>query len=146
MDMLEPTTDRQTLVQPDTTVPTDTPTSAAAKKTTEGLVTDDDVGKYVAVYYSCQKPSYYWGKITKVFSDDDDTDVTAVEVDFLQKKTLTSDPKLLTWCEKIRKEVLVVETKYIIWGPVFADIISKGLLRFPDVEATARLQKDQLTD
>ena len=83
-----------------------------------------------------------------MFSDDDDTDVTAVEVDFLQKKTLTSDPKLLTWCEKIRKEVLVVETKYIVWGPVFADI-SKGLLRFPDVEGTARLQKfkkDQLTD
>ena len=67
-DMLEPTTDtpdRQTPVQPDATVPTDTPTTAAAKKTTKGLVTDDDVGKYVAVYYSCPKPSYYWSKITR---------------------------------------------------------------------------------
>ena len=81
------------------TVPTDIPTAAAdietpppVDKTSKGLVNDNDIGKYVAIYYSDPRPCYYWGKITKVFSDDDETDINAVEVDFLKKKTITSDP------------------------------------------------------
>ena len=117
---------------------------------TEGRATDDshplctiedsDVGKHVAVYYTDRTSHYYWGKVTKVFSRDEDTDVTEVEVDFLQKKTISSDPSAWTWTEKKVKEVLVVETKFIIYGPVTPDI-RKNIFTFPVVQGTASLQK-----
>ena len=103
-------------------------------------IDDADVHKYVAVYYSDPKPQYYWGKLTKVFSTDEDTDVTEVEVDFLQKKTISSDPSAWTWVEKKVKEVLVIDVKFIVFGPVVPEI-KKNVFTFPDVQATASLQK-----
>ena len=91
-----------------------------------------DIGKYVAVFYTDPKPHYYWGKLTKVFATDKDTDVTEVEVDFLQKKTLSSDPSAWTWKDKKVKEVLIVNTKFIVYGPVVPDS-KKDVLIFPDV-------------
>ena len=40
---------------------------------------------------------YFWGKVTKVFSYDEESDIAQIEVEFLQKKTVTSDPTRLTW-------------------------------------------------
>ena len=39
----------------------------------------------VAVLYTEPKPHYYWGKLTKVFSDNGDTDMTLIEVHIYKK-------------------------------------------------------------
>ena len=52
----------------------------------------DDINKYVSVFYSEPKPYYCWGKITKVFSNDEDTAIDQVEVDFLRRKIISSCP------------------------------------------------------
>ena len=49
-------------------------------------IEDEDVGKYVAVYYTDPKPYYCWGQIRKVFSNDEESTVEKIEVDFLHKK------------------------------------------------------------
>ena len=49
-------------------------------------IEDEDVGKYVAVYYTDPKAYYCWGQIRKVFSNDGESAVEKIEVDFLRKK------------------------------------------------------------
>ena len=105
-----------------------------------GIIEDADIHKYVAVYFSHPKPHYFWGKIVKVFSSDEETEVTQVEVDFLQKKTISSDPSAWTWAEKTVKEVLIIDTKFIVFGPLLPDI-RKNMFHFPDVEAMASLRE-----
>ena len=68
----------------------------------------DSIGQYVAVLYTEPRPQYYWGIVTKTFSDDEETNVMKIEVDFLQKKTLSSDPSLWTWTEKTKKDIDIV--------------------------------------
>lgn len=105
-----------------------------------GTIEDADIYKYVAVYYSHPKPHYFWGKIVKVFSSDEETDVTQVEVDFLQRKAISSDPSAWTWAEKVVKEVLIIDTQFIVFGPVLPEV-KKNIFRFPDVQAMASLRK-----
>lgn len=109
-------------------------------KPTLCAVDDADVGKYVAVYFSNPKPQYYWGKVIKTFSTDEDTDVTQVEIDFLKKKTISSNPSDWTWTDQKVKEIIVVDTKFLIYGPVIPDI-RKNIFIFPDVQATASFHK-----
>ena len=40
------------------------------------------------------KPQYYWGKMTKMFSNDDDTEMTQIDVTFLPKKKKQSQVSL----------------------------------------------------
>ena len=102
-------------------------------------IDDADVDKYVAVYFSHPKPHYFWGKIVKLFSNDEEADVTQVEVEFLKKK-ISSDPSAWTWAEKAIKEALIVETKFIVFGPLLPDV-KKNVFLFPDVLAMASLQE-----
>ncbi|XP_018020256.1 uncharacterized protein LOC108676651 [Hyalella azteca] len=103
-------------------------------------IDDDAVGKYVAVLYTDPKTTYFWGKITKVFSNDENSNVTDIEVDFLQKKTITSDPSSWTWDNKRQKEIQIISIEYVLFGPVCPNFKNK-FFQFPDVEATAILQK-----
>ena len=120
---------------------TEAVTSKNGRPTTE----DADTYKYVAVYFSHPKPHYFWGKILKVFSSDEETDVTQVEVDFLQKKTISSDPSAWTWAEKTLKEVLIIDAKFIVFGLLLPDV-RKNIFRFPDVEAMASLREFEERD
>ena len=76
-----------------------------------------------------------------MFSHDEESDIAQIEVELLQKKTVTSDPTRLTWGElRIRKDVEIVDIKIVLLGPVLPNI-GKNCLRFPDVEATALLHQ-----
>ena len=99
-------------------------------------IDDADTDKYVAVFYTNPKPYYCWGQIKKVFSNDEDTAIDKVEVEFLGRKTISSCPSEVNWTVKNKKKVLFVATKFILMGPV------KGsTFRFPDTEAVSALQK-----
>ena len=103
----------------------------------------DDIDKYVAVYYSDPKPEYFWGKIKKTFSSDPDSPNTSVEIDFLRKSTLSANPSDWKWSEKpdFKKEIEVIETRFLLYGPVLPDNIKAGALTFPDLQAMEALQK-----
>ena len=81
---------------------------------------------------------YYWGKVNKVFSNDDDIDVTQIKKHVLQKTGLRN---LLSWNwgEKI-KDVTVISTKWILFGLIEHEI-RQNLHHFPDGEATAILRR-----
>ncbi|KAK8371954.1 hypothetical protein O3P69_016297 [Scylla paramamosain] len=84
-------------------------------------LSDDSVNKYYAVFYTDPKLKYYWGKVTKTFTnDDDDDDIEKVEVDFLQQKAFGSNPHDWTWCERPVKDIEVLESQYIFYGPGMA--------------------------
>ena len=70
------------------------------KLLSEVTIEDEDVAKYVAVYYSDPKLQYYWGRITHVFSNDPETKNDQVKVDFLKKRTYTTDPEDWEWEDK----------------------------------------------
>ena len=120
-------------------------TEAVTSKNGRPTIEDADTYKYVAVYFSHPKPHYFWGKVIKVFSSDEETDVTQVEVDFLQKKKISSDPSAWTWDEKTLKEVLIIDTKFIVFGPLLP-VIRKNIFHFPDVEAMASLREFEEKD
>ena len=93
-----------------------------------------------AVYYTEPRVIYYWGKIVKTFADDDDSPVNKVEIDCLQKKNISSDPKEWTWTERnTKKDIDVVDKEYIFYGPV-VPMIMKNIFRFPDEMAFACLK------
>ena len=72
-----------------------------------------------------------------MFSHDEESDIAQIEVEFLQKKTVTSDPTRWTWGEpRNRKDVEIVNTKFVLLGPVLPNI-GKNYLCFPDVVAAA---------
>ncbi len=94
-------------------------------------LSDDSVNKYYAVFYTDPKLKYYWGKVTKTFTnDDDDDDIEKVEVDFLQQKAFGSNPHDWTWCERPVKDIEVLESQYIFYGPVLPEI-KKRSFHFP---------------
>ena len=39
-------------------------------------------------------------------------------VDFIQEKTLSSDPSLWTWPEKTKKDIDIVSVNYVLLGPL----------------------------
>ena len=84
------------------------------------------------------------GKIIKTFENDVDSDVIEAEMDFLSKKDIGSDPQNWTWVHKPNKDIEIVKTKYILYGPVTPEI-RKGKFTFPDKlvhEYMLELQKD----
>ena len=81
--------------------------------------------------------------MTKTFSVDEETNVTKIEVDFLQKKMLSGDPTLWTWPEKTKKDIDIVSVNYVLLGPLQPNV-RKGLFHFPDVEATGLLRNTGL--
>ncbi|KAK4305728.1 hypothetical protein Pmani_022387 [Petrolisthes manimaculis] len=60
-------------------------------KSPKPKLSEESIGKYFAVYYT-EPLTYYWGKVTKVLYEDEDGEVTRVEVDFLKKETIASNP------------------------------------------------------
>ena len=115
-----------------------------SKGNTEIIAIEDaDIGKYVAVYFSDPKPKYYWAKILKVFSNDASDPNDKVEVEYLRQHTLSSNPADRAWIEKtVQKEIEIVDTKLVLYGPVCASSSTKGSsLKFPDVLADKALRK-----
>ena len=55
-------------------------------------LTRESEGKYFAVYYTEPRVTYYWGKVLRTFSIEEG-EVSEVELNFLKKKTIGSDPK-----------------------------------------------------
>ena len=103
-------------------------------------IKDEDVGKYVAVYYTDPKAYYCWGQIRKVFSNDVESAVEKIEVDFLRKKPISSCPSEVNWTEKKPKETLIVDTEFILLGPVVPKITG-STMKFPDTNAVSALKK-----
>ena len=99
----------------------------------------DSIGQYVAVLYTEPRPQYYWGIMTKTFYVYEEKNLMKTEVDFLQKKMLSSDPSLWTWTEKTKKDIDIVSVNYVLLRPLQPNVM-KGLFHFPDVEATGLLR------
>ena len=49
--------------------------------------------KMVKTHITEPKITYYWGKVLKIFFSEKEGDVLDVEVSFLKKKTISSNPK-----------------------------------------------------
>lgn len=74
-------------------------------------------GTFYAVFWD--KPcTYYWGKVVKIFKDDDDNgDVTEVEMTFLKRSVPSSDPQCLRWDWPKVPDVDVVSVSHLLAGP-----------------------------
>ena len=98
----------------------------------------DSVNKYYAVFYTDPKLKYYWGKVTKTFTnDDDEDDIDKVEVDFLHQKAVSRNPRDWTWREKTSERHWNIRaTVYILWTVL--PEIKKGVFTFSDVEARGK--------
>lgn len=105
-------------------------------------IDDADISKYVAVAYTHPKFKYYWGKITKVFSQDSDATNDKVEIDFLRKRTMGANPADWDWEEKQGKlkEIEIIDTKHILYGPILPTFKGRTM-KFPDFQAMAALQE-----
>lgn len=104
------------------------------------VTTEYSTGKYFVVFYTEPNMLYFWGEVTKTFDNDDNGPVKKVETDCLQKKKKFSNPKKLTWVGRNRnKDVDIVEIDYIFYGPE-EPVVRKGVHKFPDEMATARLK------
>ena len=127
------------VIDPTPTAPTPAathPTPAISGRFPQIQLDDDCIDKdgYYAVYYEAPKLTYYWGKITKTFSDDDMTDINAVEVDFLKKKTISSNINEWNWAVPnpgCYHEISIINAKYVFYGPVVPKK-HKGILYFPE--------------
>ena len=102
------------------------------------MIDEDAINKYVAIVYTEPRLKYYWGKILKTFEDDEDEQANKIEVEFLKQKSLSSDPKLWTWHSPMKKEVEILDVKFVLFGPCTPDIRA-GKFYFPDCEASACL-------
>ena len=107
-------------------------------------ITEESIGKYYATLYTSPKTTYYWGKVLKTFENDVDSEVESVEMDFLSKKDLGSNPESWTWNQKGRPDIEIVEAKYIFYGPALPDI-NKGKFSFPDKQVYEYLLELQNT-
>ena len=114
------------------------PTKPPESKHQKPKISEESIGKYYAVYYT-EPLTYYWGKVTKVFSEDEEGEVTRVELDFLRKKTITSNPKGWSWIERVFKDLEIVPTDYVFYGPEKPNF-EKSTLYFPDETVYTCLQ------
>ena len=108
------------------------------------VLDDNAVGKFYAVFYSTPIKSYYWGKVTKTFENDENESVLSVEIDFLRRKNISSDPEKLTWLEPVQKDVQIVSSDFVFFGPAKADVLKVGHLKFPDKDASNAFMKFSL--
>ena len=102
------------------------------------VIDEHALNKYVAVFYLEPKPRYIWGKILKTFEDDEDAEVNQIEIEFLKRKCLSRDPKFWTWHAPLKKDVKIVDVKYVLVGPCIPDVRS-GKFYFPNREASDKL-------
>lgn len=93
-------------------------------------ITEESVNKWYAAYFTDRNPYYTWGKVKRIFTNDEEDEYAEkVELDFLKKKILSSNPKDVKWQEKPQKEVIIIESRYIFFGPECPDI-DKGVFTF----------------
>lgn len=104
-------------------------------------IDDDSVNRYSAVIYTDPKKQYYWGKVTKVFSDDEELPVNKVEMMFLHHKTLSSMPEKITWHWPPEEDKHVADIEYIFMGPCSPDLLKNGSYKFDDVKANEFMKK-----
>lgn len=112
--------------------------------TTSVQIDDESINKYFAVVYTEPKKQHYWGKVTKVFSEDDELPVNKVEMVFLRRKTLSSMPEKITWQWPPVEDKHIIDTDYIFMGPCSPDLLKNGSYRFDDVKANDLLKKIKL--
>ena len=101
-------------------------------------ITENSIGKFYCVYFT-NDFRYYWGKVTKVFTvDDEDEESIQCEMSFLKKKYPGSFEKGLRWVKQTPEELLVVNSKYVYHGPGEANF--KGdLIMFNEEEPSNKL-------
>ncbi|KAG0716223.1 hypothetical protein GWK47_010229 [Chionoecetes opilio] len=88
---------------------------------------------FYAVWYD--RPStYYWGKVLKLFSDDDDSEVKEVEITFMKKCMPSSNPDQLRWDWPQVDDKDIVDVSRLLAGPakpvVEDKVRGKALLYF----------------
>ena len=85
-------------------------------------ITDDSIHPthYYACYYNQPKLTYYWGAITKTFSDDPDSDNTRSEVEFLRNGSSSKSPVDWFWVKRKddKKDISILANHFIFYGPV----------------------------
>ena len=105
-------------------------------------LTTESVDKYYATLYTSPALTYFWGKVKKTFEDEEDGDVERVEMDFLHKKDIGSNPDNWTWVHKSNtKDISIVQKQFVFYGPVYPEI-NKGKFTFPDKEVKKFLFED----
>lgn len=114
----------------------------SAKVITNVSITEDDIGKFYAVLYT-EPRTYYWGKLLKLFSDDEDTAVTKAELDFLKRDFISSDVAQQTWKERAVKDISIVSVLTMFYGPVKPTLNRGSSFQFPD--KLAKQKFDELT-
>ena len=61
-------------------------------------ISDSDIGKFFAVLYTEPQRTYYWGKLLKTFSHDENTPNATFEFDFLKKNASLATPVIGLGC------------------------------------------------
>ena len=82
---------------------------------------DHNIGKFFAVFWTKPK-TYYWGKLLKVFAEDNDADADQVEIQFLKKVESSSDPSQVKWDWPTKDDVGLVDAKLCFSGPCIPNI------------------------
>ena len=65
---------------------------------------------------------YYWGKLTKVFSNDVDDETEQVEIIFLKKVENSIDPSGIKWDWPMKEEKGIVDARLYYAGPCLPDV------------------------
>ena len=104
-------------------------------------IDDDAINKFFAVYYTEPKKQYYWGKVLKVFSDDEDLPVKSLEMTFVHRKYLSSMPETLTWHWPAVEDKSIIDEQYVFMGPCRPDLLKNGAYRFDDRKAVELFNK-----
>ncbi|KAK3858093.1 hypothetical protein Pcinc_035690 [Petrolisthes cinctipes] len=73
-------------------------------------------GMYYAVMY-VRPSTYYWGKILKVFRDDENREDNKVEVTSMKKAVPSSNPQELRWDWPQVDDIDIVEVSHLLVGP-----------------------------
>jgi hypothetical protein len=99
-------------------------------------------GKYYTCYYTKPKLTYYWGSITKTFSNDDDTNNTQSEVDFLKNISTSKTPKDWFWTKtkETSKDISILNNHFLFFGPVTPKW-QIGVAYFPEDVVWQQLQQ-----
>ena len=94
---------------------------------------DDKVGMFYCIYFD---EGRYWRRLDKVFSDDPESP-TQVEINFLEYKSEGY------WDFPKTKEILLLESKFVFYGPLKPNVPTKQGYRIPD-DADALVRYKQI--
>ncbi len=90
------------------------------------------------MYYTEPRLIHYWLQVTKVLSQDEDNKATRVAVGFLKKMKITDNPKEWSWLDTAVKDLKIVSTHYVSYGPEMPRT-NKSALYFSDEATSYRL-------